>query len=165
MNCRPGKAFEKGDRIGDFLANSKNGVVYVSFGSVLKPSLMSYGSKQILLRTFGRFPQYDFLWKWDQDEMEGKPDNVLLSKWLPQQDILAHPKLKLFVTHAGQSSFQETLCHQKPVIAIPVTGDQPINAKEAERMEIGIMQPYADLNEEELVKALDKVLHDSKVRK
>ena len=53
------------------------------------------------------------MWVWDEIEMLGKPDNVLLTKWAPQQDILAHPNLKVFVTHAGQSSFQEALCHQK----------------------------------------------------
>ena len=68
--------------------------------------------------------------------------------------ILAHPKLKVFVTHGGQSSFQETLCHQKPALAIPVAGDQPLNAKEMERMGFGIAQPYATLDEKELFNAL-----------
>ncbi len=58
------------------------------------------------------------LWKWETEQMEGQPDNVMLSKWLPQQEVLAHPNVKLFVTHGGQSSFQETLCHKKPVVNI-----------------------------------------------
>ena len=57
------------------------------------------------------------LWKWETEEMADKPDNVMLSKWLPQQEILAHPNCKLFITHGGQSSFQETLCHKKPVVS------------------------------------------------
>ena len=152
MNCIPAEDFAKDDPIGDFLAKSKNGVVYVSFGSVIKGSLMTEENKRILLNVFKRFPQYDFLWKWDQDTMPGKPDNVLLSKWLPQRNVLAHPNLKVFITHAGQSSFQETLCYQKPVVAIPVTGDQPINAKEAERLGIGISHSYATMDEEVLFK-------------
>lgn len=163
MNCRrPGKPFPTGDKIGTFLNNSKNGVILVSFGSVIRPSLLTAENQKILLNIFGRFPQYDFLWKWDLDSMEGKPDNVMLSKWLPQQDILAHPKLKVFVTHAGQSSFQETLCHQKPMVAICVLGDQLVNAREAERLGFGIAQPYQQLNEEDLYRALDTVLHDPK---
>ena len=50
--------------------------------------------------------------------MEGLPDNVKLSKWLPQQDILGHPNTRLFITAAGQSSSQETLCHKTPVVGI-----------------------------------------------
>ncbi len=49
--------------------------------------------------------------------LKGKlPSNVMTSKWLPQQDVLAHKNTKLFITHAGQSSFQETLCHKKPAV-------------------------------------------------
>ena len=66
MNCIPAVAFEKGDKIGDFLANSKNGVIYVSFGSVLKASMMADENKEILVNVFKKFPQYDILWKWDQ---------------------------------------------------------------------------------------------------
>ena len=55
--------------------------------------------------------------------MEDKPDNVKLIKWAPQQDVLGHPKVKLFVTHGGQSSTQETLCHEMPAVSINVTLD------------------------------------------
>ena len=158
MNCRPGK--ELSGEIGEFLKNSKNGVILVSFGSVLKPSLMTQDRKMVLIKTFKKFPQYDFIWKWDEDEMDEKPENVLLSKWVPQQDILAHPKLKVFITHSGQSSFQETLCHQKPVVSIPVFSDQFINTKEVERLKFGIGIAYVDLNFERLFQALDRVLHD-----
>ena len=164
MNCRPAKPFAKGDKLGDFLDNSKNGVIYVSFGSALRGSMMSEENRKLLLNVFGRFKQYDVIWKWETEEMPDKPDNVLLSKWLPQQDVLGHPKLKVFITHAGQSSFQETLCHQKPVVAIPVGGDQPVNANEAERLGFGISQPYASLDETDLYNALDKVLHDPKYK-
>merc|ERR1712173_483980 len=78
------------------------------------------------------------------------------------QDILAHPNLKAFITHGGQSSFQEALCHQKPILVIPVCEDQPINAKESERIGFGISHPYADLNEKGLYKDLKEVLENPK---
>ena len=33
MNCKPPKGFERGDKIGKFIEKSKNGVIYMSFGS------------------------------------------------------------------------------------------------------------------------------------
>ena len=116
MNCRPPK--ELPENIKSFIEESgENGVIFVSFGSVLKASTMADSLRQKLLTVFRKLKQR-ILWKWESEEMEGKPDNVMLSKWFPQQDILAHPKLKLFITHAGQSSCQEALCHQKPIVSL-----------------------------------------------
>ena len=97
------------------ILESEHGVIFVSFGSMLKGSLMSEKMRQIFTNAFGKLKQR-VLWKWESEEMEGKPDNVMLSKWLPQQDLLAHPNLKLFISHMGQSSSQEALCHQVPVV-------------------------------------------------
>ena len=46
----------------------------------------------------------------------------------------------------------------QPIVAIPVAGDQPINAKESEKMGFGVSVPYANLNEKDLHKAIKKVL-------
>ena len=97
------------------ILDSDYGVIFVSFGSMLKGSLMSEKMRQIFTHAFGKLKQR-VLWKWESEDMEGKPDNVMLSKWLPQQDLLAHPNLKLFISHMGQSSSQEALCHQVPVV-------------------------------------------------
>ena len=87
----------------------------MSFGSVLTAADMPEETRSALVDVFGRLKQR-ILWKWETEQMDDKPPNVMLSKWLPQQDILAHPKLKLFVSHGGQSSCQESLCHQKPMV-------------------------------------------------
>ena len=115
MNCRsPAKlpsAIEK------FMNDSgDDGVILVSFGTVLQASQMSETLRQKLISVLGNMKQR-VLMKWeDGEEMSDKPANMMLSKWLPQQDILAHPKLRLFITHGGQSSSQEALCHKKPVV-------------------------------------------------
>ena len=57
MNCRPGKPFPAEDKIGEFLDKSKNGVVFMSFGSVIKASVMPIENKDIILKVFSRFRQ------------------------------------------------------------------------------------------------------------
>ena len=76
---------------------------------------MSENKRKTFLSVFRRLKQ-KILWKWETETMEGLPDNVKLSKWLPQQDILGHPNTCVFITAAGQSSSQETLCHKTPVV-------------------------------------------------
>ena len=141
---RAGKLFASDDQVGQFLEKSKKGVVLLSFGSLIKSEDMSDETKEIFHNMFLKFSEYDFIWKFDGDKTN-IPKNVLVSNWLPQQDILAHQNLKVFITHAGQSSFQESLCHQKPVLALPINGDQPTNAVESEKIGIGINLPYKDI--------------------
>lgn len=78
-----------------------------------------------IVRTFEQFPQYNFLWKFEADKLPiDPPKNLRISKFLPQNDLLAHPKLKLFITHAGSLSTQEALWYGKPCVALPVFLDQ-----------------------------------------
>ena len=140
------------------------GVIFMSFGSVMKDSKMSAEKKQSLMNMFKKFSDYDFIWKWTE-ELPDLPKNVLVSSWLPQADILAHPNLKLFISHVGMGSFQETICYKKPVVAIPVTADQPLNGIEVKRLGIGEYIMFDNLNEKDLFDAVDSVLHDPKYTK
>ena len=54
--------------------------------------------------------------------------NILVMPWIPQNDLLAHPATRLFITHCGISSTYETAIHGVPVIAVPFSIDQPSNA-------------------------------------
>lgn len=116
MNCKGVDKLPPDNKIGQFLDNAKEGVIYVSFGSVISASLMSEEKRLSFLSSFSKLKQ-KVLWKWETETMVDQPSNVMLSKWLPQQEVLAHPNVKLFITHGGQSSFQETLCHKKPVVS------------------------------------------------
>lgn len=54
--------------------------------------------------------------------------NIKLVDWAPQGDLLGHPAVKVFVTHAGINSVYEAAYHAKPVVAVPLIADQPENA-------------------------------------
>ena len=55
---RPGKPLPSDDKIVQFLTNSKKGVVYMSFGTVIKSSLMSDQTKEIFRKMFLKFSEY-----------------------------------------------------------------------------------------------------------
>lgn len=71
----------------DFMDSATEGVVYFSMGSNIKPSQMTDDKKEAILGALKKIKQ-KVLWKWDEDSLPGKPSNVKLSKWFPQQDIL-----------------------------------------------------------------------------
>ena len=50
--------------------------------------------------------------------------NIKFVSWAPQNDVLGHPAVKAFITHAGSNSIHEAGYHGKPVICIPMLADQ-----------------------------------------
>ena len=52
------------------------------------------------------------------------PNNVFIRSWLPQNEFLGHPKVKLFKTHCGFKSYIESAYHGTPMIGFPIFMDQ-----------------------------------------
>lgn len=75
------------------------------------------------LSAFGKLKQ-KVLWKYEDESLENLPPNVMIRKWLPQNDILAHKNIVLFITHGGVFGKQEGLYHGVPMLMIPFYGDQ-----------------------------------------
>ena len=106
-------------------------VALVSFGSSLSPSKMPKEKLEIFVETF-RTLKMSFIWKWDE-VVPNLPKNVKISSWLPQQDLLGHPNLKVFVTHGGLGSLVESIYHKAVIVGIPFSNDQRPNLMRAER--------------------------------
>ncbi|KAK9892156.1 hypothetical protein WA026_018359 [Henosepilachna vigintioctopunctata] len=110
------------------LDDAKGGVVYFSLGTNVRFDHVQGNIKQAILEALGELP-YTVLCKWESEDFPGKPKNVILRKWLPQQAILAHPNVKVFVTQGGIQSAEEAIANAVPLVIIPFLGDQPMNAK------------------------------------
>lgn len=67
---------------------SKNGVIYLSFGTNVVPSMLSREKIESIIRVLSELP-YNVLWKYDKDILPGKTDNIYIRKWFPQSDILS----------------------------------------------------------------------------
>ena len=57
------------------------------------------------------------------------PKNVLARKLLPQQSILAHPKIILYFGHGGVNGLQEAVHYRKPIVAMPLWADGEDNVR------------------------------------
>lgn len=161
FHVRPPKALPKD--LQEYLDNAKEGVVYFSLGSNLRSKNLPAEKRDAILKAFSKLKE-KVLWKWEDDDLPGKPANVKLGKWLPQQDILAHPNVKLFITHSGLLSTTETVYHGVPILAIPVFGDQHNNAKLAVSSGYALSLPYEDpsFSEEKLSELLQELLTNPK---
>lgn len=54
----------------------------------MKSTLVHQERLAVLTETFTELP-YTILWKFEEEDLPGKPENVIMSKWFPQQDVLS----------------------------------------------------------------------------
>lgn len=66
---------------------SKDGVILFSMGSNLKSSDLPESRLVEILTAFSKLKQR-VIWKFEKEDLPNIPENVLISKWLPQSDIL-----------------------------------------------------------------------------
>ncbi|CAD6194566.1 unnamed protein product [Caenorhabditis auriculariae] len=142
-----------------------NGTILFSFGSVTAADVMPLRWKKELLEAFSRFPNVQFLMRYPADDLnEMLPKNVHVRKWLPQADLLVNEKLKAFITHAGYNSIQEVMTAGAPVISIPLFGDQPKNARLAEKHGLGITIKKSELSADVVENAIRTIIEDDRYK-
>lgn len=145
--------------IEEFIKGARHGVIYFSMGSNLKSKNLPMEKREALINTFGKLKQR-VLWKFEEPNLAGKPDNVFISDWFPQDDILAHENVILFITHGGLLSTTESIYHGKPFVGIPIFGDQFLNMARAEQNGYGKTVNYDELTESMLRAAIEQLLND-----
>lgn len=144
-----------------YLDESKTGVIYLSFGSNVKSAHLKPQIRQTLMDTLKRL-KYDVLWKYENDTIPGKPDNVRIEKWLPQLDLLAHKNIKLFITQGGLQSMDETIARGVPVVVIPFFADQDANAQKMKNYGMGKRLNVDELTVDKLEANILEVINNPK---
>ncbi|KAJ8708419.1 hypothetical protein PYW07_010544 [Mythimna separata] len=146
-----------------YLDSSKNGVIYISFGTNVDPTLFPPEKIATFVRVLSKLP-YDVLWKWNSDVLPGRPENIKIYKWLPQSDLLRHPKIKLFILQGGLQSTDEAITAGVPLIGIPMLGDQWYIVEKYVKHNIGLQLDLESLNDNILENAIKKVIGDDSYR-
>lgn len=143
-----------------FLDEAENGAILFSLGSNVKSNFLPKETLSTILKVFSKIKQR-IVMKWELDELEGKPENVFISKWLPQDDVLAHKNLKAFISHCGYGGLIEAKYHGVPIIGVPIFGDQPTNADVIVKEGWGIRIDLLEITEEKFLKGIEEVLNNS----
>ena len=158
MATCPAKSLD-GDLL-EFVNSSKNGIIVVSFGSVVSTLPKEHLEK--MGEAFKKI-KYDVVWKWSDTNYSST--NVFLTKWMPQNDLLGHPKTKLFITHCGNGGQFESLYNGVPMLGFPMFGDQQHNGKRMENKEYGIPMDLYDYTVKELLANINEIIDNPKYKK
>ncbi|XP_071738988.1 UDP-glycosyltransferase 90A1-like [Rutidosis leptorrhynchoides] len=128
-------------------------VLYVAFGSQAEISLDQIQEIKLALEK----SEVNFLWVMrkgvkestlgfgDGFEERVKEKGIVVREWVNQREILEHEIVKGFLSHCGWNSTLESICAAVPILAWPLSAEQPLNAKfVTEEIKIGLRVETCD---------------------
>lgn len=137
-------------------------VIYVSLGTVLKGTVSFYKicmeafedeAVDVIISTGNHFKH---------DRFRRVPENVHFYSFIPQLDVL---KLAdVFVTHGGMNSVSEALINSVPMVVIPMSSDQPVNARCVEKLGVGKVLSPSSVSSETLRNTVVSVMNDTQIK-
>ncbi|MBM7809912.1 macrolide family glycosyltransferase [Saccharothrix algeriensis] len=149
------------DRPGDFAPRDPGApLVYVSLGSLLTDvafyrtcaAALGDGPWQVAMAVGGT----------DRADLGPLPPTVEVRPRYPQPAVLRHAAA--FVTHAGMNSTMEALRAGVPLVAVPRTPEQVVNAERVEQLGLGVHLSPDGLTARALRDAVAGVVDDPAVR-
>ncbi|KAL2093393.1 hypothetical protein ACEWY4_010705 [Coilia grayii] len=160
FQCKPAKPLPVD--LEEFVQSSgQHGVIIMSLGTLFG-SLPSDISEEIAA-AFAELPQ-KVIWRHQGPKPSTLGNNTLLVDWMPQNDLLGHPKTKVFVAHGGTNGVQEAIYHGVPIVGLPLVFDQPDNLSKMVARGTAKVVDIATMDRAVFVEALREVLHEPSYR-
>ncbi|XP_061733728.1 UDP-glucuronosyltransferase 2C1-like isoform X1 [Nerophis ophidion] len=161
FQCQPAKPLP--DHLEEFMQSSgEHGVILMSLGTFV--SKLPADLTEEIATAFAKLPQ-KVIWRYKGAKPSTLGNNTLLVDWMPQNDLLGHPKMKLFVAHGGTNGLQEAMYHGVPIVGIPLFFDQYDNLVRLSERGAAIILEFSSLGQENFLKATQEVLTNSSYRK
>ncbi|XP_032190366.1 UDP-glucuronosyltransferase 2A2 isoform X1 [Mustela erminea] len=100
------------------------------------------------------------LWRYKGKKPATLGDNTRLYDWIPQNDLLGHPKTKAFITHGGTNGIYEAIYHGIPMVGVPMFADQPDNIAHMKAKGAAVEVDINTMTSEDLLNALRTVINE-----
>ncbi|XP_076993134.1 UDP-glucuronosyltransferase 2B17-like isoform X2 [Tamandua tetradactyla] len=156
FHCKPAKPLPK--EMEEFVQSSgEYGIVVFTLGSMV--SNMTEEMTNLIASALAQIPQ-KVLWRFSGKKPDTLGPNTQLYKWIPQNDILGHPKTKAFITHGGANGIYEAIYHGIPMVGLPLFGDQFDNIAHMKARGAAVSLDIFTLTSTDLLNALKTVIND-----
>jgi len=94
----------------------------------------------------------------EPSKLEPIPENFTVEQYVPQLSVLK--EADVFITHGGMNSISESVMYTVPMIVVPNTIEQAMNAARVEKLQGGIYLESDRLNVQMLQNAVEDVIAD-----
>ncbi|XP_055967378.1 UDP-glucuronosyltransferase 2A2 isoform X3 [Sorex fumeus] len=156
LHCKPAKPLPK--EMEEFAQSSgKDGIVVFSLGSMVKN--LTDEKANLIASALAQIPQ-KVLWRYKGKTPDTLGANTRLFDWLPQNDLLGHPKTKAFITHGGTNGIYEAIYHGVPMVGVPMFADQPDNIAHMKAKGAAVEVNINTMTSADLLNALRTVINE-----
>ncbi|XP_045389038.1 UDP-glucuronosyltransferase 2A1 isoform X4 [Lemur catta] len=100
------------------------------------------------------------LWRYGGKKPATLGNNTQLYDWIPQNDLLGHPKTKAFITHGGTNGIYEAIYHGIPMVGVPMFADQPDNIAHMKAKGAAVEVNLNTMRSADLLNALRAVINE-----
>ncbi|XP_041642606.1 UDP-glucuronosyltransferase 2B31-like [Cheilinus undulatus] len=160
FQCKPSKSLSK--ELEDFVQSSgEHGVIMMSLGTLVED--LPEDLNEDIAAAFAQLPQ-KVIWRHKGQRPSTLGNNTLMLDWLPQNDLLGHPKTKVFVSHGGTNGLQEAIYHGVPLVGLPLMFDQQENFSKMKARGVAKVLDIATLSKDNFLEALKEVLYEPSYR-
>ncbi|XP_047272133.1 UDP-glucuronosyltransferase 2A3 isoform X2 [Homo sapiens] len=139
-------------------SSGEDGIVVFSLGSLFQN--VTEEKANIIASALAQIPQ-KVLWRYKGKKPSTLGANTRLYDWIPQNDLLGHPKTKAFITHGGMNGIYEAIYHGVPMVGVPIFGDQLDNIAHMKAKGAAVEINFKTMTSEDLLRALRTVITDS----
>ena len=98
------------------------------------------------------------------DIFDNKNPDIHMTSFAPQFAILNHTNTKIFLSHSGAGSVYESLYTGTPILALPITFDQPGNAERLELAGVALTLDKLNLNVNDILGKIEKIQKDEQIK-
>ncbi|XP_055290304.1 UDP-glucuronosyltransferase 2B17-like [Moschus berezovskii] len=156
LHCKPAKPLPK--EMEEFVQSSgENGIVVFTLGSMI--SNLTQEKVNVIASALAQIPQ-NVLLKHDGKKPDTLGPNTRLYKWIPQNDLLGHPKTKAFITHGGTNGIYEAIYHGIPMVGLPLFAEQHDNIARVKAKGAAVRVDLETMSSRDLLNALKEVINN-----
>ncbi|XP_028980378.2 UDP-glucuronosyltransferase 2C1-like isoform X4 [Esox lucius] len=156
FQCKPSKPLPQD--MEDFVQSSgDHGVIMMSLGTLV--GQLPGDIAEEIAAAFAQLPQR-VIWRHTGKRPTSLGNNTLLVNWLPQNDLLGHPKTRAFVAHGGTNGVQEAIYHGVPIVGLPLVFDQPDNLNRMRAKGVAKIVDIATMNRDIFLETVKAVLYE-----
>ncbi|XP_056621930.1 UDP-glucuronosyltransferase 2C1-like [Triplophysa dalaica] len=160
FQCKPSKPLPQD--LEDFVQSSgDHGVIVMSLGTLV--GQLPDDVAEAVAEAFAELPQ-KVIWRYKGRRPSALGNNTLVMDWIPQNDLLGHPKTRAFVAHGGTNGVQEAIYHGVPIVGFGLIFDQPDNLSKMRVKGVAKTVDFGTVDKNSFLETVKEVLYEPSYR-